>query len=85
LIKDWFDKGNVVLNEASILMPDSLTKRPTDYTEKREATIIDLSSEKIIHLPEPGKTIQEHTDRHGLHVVKAASGLLMQIKLLQSE
>jgi ATP-dependent exoDNAse (exonuclease V) beta subunit len=26
--RDWFDKGNEVLNEASVLMPDSTTKRP---------------------------------------------------------
>ena len=43
LIKDWFDKGNVVLNEASILMPDSLTKRPDRIIlRKGEATIIDF-------------------------------------------
>jgi ATP-dependent exoDNAse (exonuclease V) beta subunit len=42
-IKDWFEKGNIVLNEASILMPDSVTKRP-DRIIMREgkATIIDF-------------------------------------------
>jgi hypothetical protein len=43
VIKDWFEKGNVVLNEASILMPDSMTKRPDRIIlRKGEATIIDF-------------------------------------------
>jgi ATP-dependent helicase/nuclease subunit A len=43
VIKDWFEKGNEVLNEASILMPDSATKRPDRVIIKEgKATIIDF-------------------------------------------
>ena len=43
LIRSWFDKGNEVLNEASILMPDSLVKRPDRIILKEgHATIIDF-------------------------------------------
>ncbi len=43
VVRDWFEKGNLVLNEASVLMPDSATKRP-DRIIVREgrATIIDF-------------------------------------------
>jgi ATP-dependent helicase/nuclease subunit A len=43
VIKEWFEKGNVVLNEASVLMPDSVTKRPDRIIlRKGETTIIDF-------------------------------------------
>jgi ATP-dependent helicase/nuclease subunit A len=43
LAAKWFEKGNTVLNEASVLMPDSTTRRPDRViiTEGR-ATIIDF-------------------------------------------
>ena len=28
VIRDWFEKGNKVLNETSVLMPGSMIKRP---------------------------------------------------------
>ena len=28
LVNDWFQEGNIVMNEATILMPDSGTRRP---------------------------------------------------------
>ena len=41
--RKWFDKGNIVLNEASILMPDSNTRRPDRVIiEEGRATIIDF-------------------------------------------
>jgi ATP-dependent helicase/nuclease subunit A len=43
VIKDWFEKDNIVLNEASVLMPDSVTKRPDRIILRDgEATIIDF-------------------------------------------
>ena len=43
VIKEWFEKGNIVLNEASVLMPDSVTKRPDRIILRNgEATIIDF-------------------------------------------
>jgi ATP-dependent exoDNAse (exonuclease V) beta subunit len=42
-IRNWFDKGNLVLNEASVLMPDSNTRRPDRVIIKDgRATIIDF-------------------------------------------
>jgi len=41
--RNWFDKGNIVLNEASVLMPDSTTRRPDRVIIKEgRATIIDF-------------------------------------------
>ncbi len=41
--KEWFEKGTIVLNEATVLMPDSVTKRPDRIILKDgEATIIDF-------------------------------------------
>jgi hypothetical protein len=41
--RNWFDKGNLVLNEASVLMPDSNTRRPDRVIIKDGmATIIDF-------------------------------------------
>ena len=43
VISNWFDKGNLVLNEASVLMPDSTTRRPDRVIIKDgRATIIDF-------------------------------------------
>jgi ATP-dependent helicase/nuclease subunit A len=43
VIKDWFETGNIVLNETSVLMPDSTTKRPDRIILKDgKAIIIDL-------------------------------------------
>lgn len=43
VVKDWFEKGNEVLNEASVLMPDSVTKRPDRIIIKEgKATIVDF-------------------------------------------
>ncbi len=39
-IRDWFDKGNEVLNEASILMPGAGTKRPDRIILRDGKTII---------------------------------------------
>jgi ATP-dependent exoDNAse (exonuclease V) beta subunit len=42
-VKSWFEKGNEILNEVSILMPDSLVKRPDRVILKEGyATIIDF-------------------------------------------
>jgi ATP-dependent helicase/nuclease subunit A len=38
--RDWFDKGNEVLNEASVLMPDSTTRRPDRIIIKEGKTSI---------------------------------------------
>jgi ATP-dependent helicase/nuclease subunit A len=38
--KGWFDKGNEVLNEASVLMPDSTTRRPDRVIIRDERTSI---------------------------------------------
>jgi ATP-dependent helicase/nuclease subunit A len=38
--RDWFDKGNEVLNEASVLMPDSTTRRPDRIIIKEGRTSI---------------------------------------------
>jgi len=40
VIRNWFEKGNVVLNEASVLMPDSSTKRPDRIILKDGKVII---------------------------------------------
>jgi ATP-dependent exoDNAse (exonuclease V) beta subunit len=41
--RNWFDKGNIVFNEASVLMPDSTTWRPDRVIIKEgRATIIDF-------------------------------------------
>jgi ATP-dependent helicase/nuclease subunit A len=43
VVKEWFEEGNIVLNEASVLMPDSVTKRPDRIIVREgEATIIDF-------------------------------------------
>ncbi len=43
VIKDWFEKGNIVLNETSVLMPGAVTKRPDRIILKDgETTIIDF-------------------------------------------
>ncbi len=43
VIREWFEKGNEVLNEVSILMPDSDSKRPDRVILKNgKATIIDF-------------------------------------------
>ncbi len=43
LIREWFEKGNEVLNEISILMPDSVSKRPDRVILMNgKATIIDF-------------------------------------------
>jgi ATP-dependent helicase/nuclease subunit A len=43
VIRNWFEKGNIVLNEASVLMPDSSTKRLDRIIIKEgKATIIDF-------------------------------------------
>jgi ATP-dependent exoDNAse (exonuclease V) beta subunit len=43
VIKDWFEKGIEVLNEASVLMPDSVIRRPDRVILKDgNATIIDF-------------------------------------------
>ena len=42
-VREWFEKGNEVLNEVSILMPDSAAKRPDRVILKNgKATIIDF-------------------------------------------
>jgi hypothetical protein len=43
VIRKWFEKGNEVLNEVSILMPDSDSKRPDRVILRNgKATIIDF-------------------------------------------
>jgi ATP-dependent helicase/nuclease subunit A len=39
-VRDWFDKGNEILNEASVLMPDSTTRRPDRVIIKDKRTVI---------------------------------------------
>jgi hypothetical protein len=43
VVSKWFENGNIILNEASVLMPDASSRRPDRVIiRKGRATIVDF-------------------------------------------